>query len=504
MAKIELVLPAMGEGIIEATIIRWLVDEGSPVEEDQPLVEVATDKVDTEIPSPAKGILSEILMNDGETPTVGAILAIIDTGAGDEGPAPETQEDGGRPGDAGAGDEGSAPETQEDDGRPGDAGAGDEGPAPETQEDDGRPDNAVGQAEGKTVPPAGAGDPPTVPGQTPGDEPGPGEIPRQTPSGKFLTPLVRNIAKKENISARELDQIKGSGEGGRITKEDLMKYLEQKPALKTGHEAHPGAGSLTEPGGKPAGPADDTSQPAPQSTREGNRTVEMDRMRKLIAERMVRSKQISPHVTSFIDADVTGLVRWREARKDEFLLREQQKLTFTPFFIEATVKALRDYPMVNVSVDGSRIIVKKNINIGIAVAMPGGNLIVPVIKDANEKNLAGLARAVNDLAGRARSNKLQAHEISGGTFTITNFGTFGNTTGTPIINQPEVAILGTGVIQKKPVVLETGHGDVIAIRHMMTLSLAYDHRVIDGALGGMFLKRISEYLESFNATMDRT
>jgi 2-oxoglutarate dehydrogenase E2 component (dihydrolipoamide succinyltransferase) len=226
-------------------------------------------------------------------------------------------------------------------------------------------------------------------------------------------------------------------------------------------------------------------------------------MRKIIAERMVRSKQISPHVTSFIDADVTGLVRRREAMKEEFLLKEQQKLTFTPFFIDAAVKALRDYPMVNVSVDGSRIIVKKNINIGIAVAMPGGNLIVPVIKNAEEKNLAGLARAVNDLAGRARSNKLQAHEITGGTFTITNFGTFGNTTGTPIINQPEVAILGTGVIQKKPVVLETGHGDVIAIRHIMTLSLAYDHRVIDGALGGMFLKRISEYLESFNASMDR-
>jgi 2-oxoglutarate dehydrogenase E2 component (dihydrolipoamide succinyltransferase) len=467
MAKIELVLPAMGEGIIEATIIRWLVEEGGSVEEDQPLVEVATDKVDTEIPSPVKGIVSKILMKDGETPAVGAVLAIIDSGAADGEPAQKAHEDDGR---QGMGASASSARTEE---------------------------------------------PLSVQGQSPGDAPGHQEIPRQTPSGKFLTPLVRNIAKKENISSGELDNIKGSGEGGRITKEDLLKYLEQQKVAKTVDESHAIAGPSASSGKKQgAGPADDSRQekteekiPDPEKSQppsigEGDRIIEMDRMRKLIAGRMVSSKQISPHVTSFIDADVTGLVRWREAMKDRFLEREHQKLTFMPLFIEAAVKALRDYPMVNVSVDGSNIIVKKNINIGIAVALPTGNLIVPVIKNADERNLSGLARAVNDLAGRARSNKLQAHEISGGTFTITNFGTFGNTTGTPIINQPEVAILGTGVIQKKPVVLETGHGDVIAIRHMMTLSLAYDHRVIDGALGGMFLKRIAEYLESFNDSMD--
>lgn len=470
MAKIELVLPAMGEGIIEATIIKWLVSEGSAVKEDQPLIEIATDKVDSEIPSPVNGVLSKILANEGETPSVGDILAIIETEAGAEDTDQDARE------------------------------------KTETHEVSSSAGNKPAEDTGAS---SGISDTPRFQ-----------EVPRQTPSGKFLTPLVRNIAKKENISSLELDDIEGSGEGGRITKDDLLKYLEERPARKPSAKPPSDGGAAPEAGAsQDAGAADnvrakqsrDTGEPEAASagrdrfagniTEEGDRIIEMDRLRKLIADRMVRSKQISPHVTSFMDADVTGLVSWRKARKEEFRQRENQNLTLTPLFVDAAVKALFDYPMVNVSVDGSRIIIKKNINIGIAVALSDGNLIVPVIKNAGEKNLAGLARAVNDLAGRARINKLQAHEITGGTFTITNFGTFGNSTGTPIINQPEVAILGTGAISKKPVVRETSQGDVIAIRHMMTLSLSYDHRVVDGALGGTFLRRICEYLENFDTAI---
>ena len=469
MAKIELTLPAMGEGIIEATITKWLVSEGSLVEEDQPLVEIATDKVDSEIPSPAKGVVSKILSNEGEIYSVGDILAVIDTEA-----------DTGTPG---------MDEVQKEVERITSTAASD-GKQPATGHND---ENGVSEQIQ--------------------------EMPRQTPSGKFLTPLVRNIARKENVSAGELDKIEGSGENGRITRVDILRYLESPASGKPHAEGAAKYGekdNSTEEKQEPEkdGPSEgkvrggvtpEADQTAPEITsndiiaEEGDRVIEMDRMRKLIASRMVSSKQTSPHATVFIDTDVTKLVRWRESRRKDFMERENQNLTFTPLFIEAAAKALRDFPMINVSVAGTKIIVKKNINIGMAVALADGNLIVPVIKNAGEKNLPGLARAVNELAGRARSGKLQPHEISGGTFTLTNFGAFKNTTGTPIINQPEVAILGTGVIIKKPVVLETGQGDVIAIRHIMTLSLSFDHRVVDGALGGMFLQRISEYLENFDS-----
>jgi len=446
MAKIEILLPAMGEGIIEATVTKWLVSEGDQVEEDQSLVEVATDKVDSEIPAPEDGTIEKIMINENDVPKVGDTIAILSTN-------------------------GNASESNET-----------------TNE---KPQEAISEehSETKTEP---------IPGTdslkiNDDHELGNDEMESRTPGGKFLSPLVRSIAQKESISAEELDQINGSGNTGRITKNDILNYVQTRTS--SGVEG----GTKTQ----------DTSRKASKITKpEVNKEavysggdyeiVEMDRMRKLIAEHMVHSKQISPHVTSFIETDVTNLVNWRNKNKEQVLKKEGVKLTFTPIFLEATVKALKDFPMINVSVDEDKIIKKKNIHVGIAAALPSGNLIVPVVKDADRLNLLGLASSVNDLASRARDNKLKPDEIQGGTFTITNFGTFGNTTGTPIINQPQVAILGVGAIEKKPAVIETPTGDAIAVRHKMILSLAYDHRVVDGALGGMFLKRISDYLEDFD------
>lgn len=493
MAKTELVLPAMGEGIIEATIIKWLVNEGDLVEEDQPLLEIATDKVDSEIPSPVKGVITKIIVPEGGVPSIGDKLAEIDAGPGDLDESAksgqgidvtrQTEEVSRQPhqSDITAFKSGSKKSSSGD---------------IISKSDDNHKEKETFPEEGITRHHISG-------------------LPRQTPSGKFLTPLVRNIAIKEEISLDELDSIEGSGDEGRINKEDVLKFLQtRKKVPDSGTEpgtSPAGEGNIKETGGsmdqvpgfKEGEPQEKTAEtdksvlqkePSP----EGNKTIEMGRMRKLISDHMVNSKRISAHVTSFIDADVTGIVHWREASKSEFLKRENQKITYTPVFIEAVAKALRDYPMINVSVDENTIIMKKNINIGMAVALSEGNLIVPVIKNADEKSLTGLARAVNDLANRARENKLLPGEVTGGTFTITNFGTFRNTTGTPIINQPEVAILGTGAIIKKPVVVETSMGDVIAVRSMMTLSLSYDHRVVDGALGGMFLRRVAGYLEDFD------
>lgn len=473
MAKIELLLPAMGEGIIEATITRWLIKAGDPVDEDQPLLEIATDKVDSEIPSPVKGIVARILKEEGDVAAVGDILAVIDSTATEGRPGPEEV-------------------------------------SREVERITAKREIEDPESMALTGGAAGNGNIHIEPEDM-------HEIPRQTPSGKFLSPLVRSIARKENITPGELDAISGSGESGRINKDDILAYIASRKETETVPEPAGETAEIPEYTAKTAegatkahsdtaetfqdaagtGPVVASESPGPAPAGE-DRRIEMDRVRKLIAEHMVSSKQVSAHVTSFIDTDVSGVVKWREANKDEFYRRENQKLTFTPVFIEAAAKALRDFPMVNISVEGTTIIVRKSVNIGIAVALPEGNLIVPVIKNADEKNLAGLAKSVNDLAHRARSKKLKPDEITGGTFTITNFGTFGNTAGTPIINQPEVAILGTGAIAKKPVVLETGDGEVIAIRHIMTLSLTYDHRVIDGALGGMFLQRIAQYLEDFD------
>ena len=431
MARLNILLPAMGEGVIEATINKWLVTEGSLVKEDDPLVEVATDKVDSEVPAPAAGTIVTIIVKEGSVAKIGDVLAII------ESEVVQTKE--------------KTEKIEKEVER-----------VRETIDSVKQEKNEV-----------------EVLSQ---------DMKSRTPSGKFISPLVRSIASREGISYSDLDKIAGTGMDGRITKDDILKILgsrEKAVEPVTAEEAE-----VSEKVTKKETATDNQSK--------GDEVIPMDRVRKLIAEHMVMSKRTSPHVTSFIDADVTRLVNWRNANKEKFLNAEGQKLTLTPIFVDAVARALYELPMVNITVDGTNIIKKKNINIGIATALPDGNLIVPVIKNANEKNLTGLAKAVNDLADRARKNKLKPDEITGGTFTITNFGSYNNLAGTPIINQPQAAILGTGVVRKTPVVIETPDGDVIAIRQIMILSLSYDHRVIDGALAGKFLHKVKEILENYS------
>ncbi len=457
MARMNIVLPAMGEGVIEATINKWLVKEGASVNEDDPIVEIATDKVDTEIPSPASGILAEIKAVEGSVIKVGSTIAVIETEvkATPEGTKKVEKEVE------------RIRETIE-----------------EVKEE---------KKEEKKVPQ---------------------EMKSRTPSGKFLSPLVRSIASREGISYDELDTFPGTGKDGRITRDDILKYLEgRKGTAVTASEEEKTGVQSEEAKTEVQAAAEEEPEPEVEekstiSTPEvsevkktsgiGDEIIEMDRIRKLTAEHMLMSKKTSAHVTSFIDADVTGLIRWRNSVKDKFLAAEGQKLTLTPIFIDAAAKAIYELPMLNISVEGNTIIKKKNINIGMATSLPNDNLIVPVIRNANEKSLTGLARAVNDLAERARKNKLKPDEITGGTFTVTNFGSYNNLSGTPIINQPQVAILGTGAVRKVPAVIETPEGDVIAIRHVMILSLSYDHRVIDGALAGKFLNKIKDILENYN------
>ncbi len=431
MAQVELKMPKMGESVAEATIIKWLKNEGDRIEADEPVLEIATDKVDSEVPSTTAGVLIKKMFNEGDVVKVGQTIALI----GDAGEAV------------------SAPA------------------APAVQTVAATTVATAAPAVNKTV----------------------AEVKvASNGSSRFYSPLVKTIAKEENISIAELDAISGSGAEGRVTKRDILAYVEKK---KSGSVSVPAA-PLAEPVvSKPA--ADTVHAPAVSVT--GNvEIIEMDRMRKLIAEHMVMSKRTSAHVTSYVEADVTNLVIWREKVKKEFEKREGEKLTFTPLFIEAIVKAIKDFPMINISVDGTRIIIRKDINIGMAAALPSGNLIVPVIKNADRMNLIGLTKAVNDLANRARANKLTPDEIQGGTYTLTNVGTFGNVMGTPVINQPQVAIMATGAIRKKPAVIETPQGDAIGIRHMMFLSHSYDHRVVDGALGGSFVRRVADYLENFD------
>lgn len=448
---IDIELPAMGEGITGATISKWLVKPGDRVEEEDPVVEVATDKVDSEVIAPVSGVIENLYFKEGDEVSIGEVVANM------------------------KGESDSADEKE---------------PAKDSAE----PVIATEKADmGKPQHHEAAGEEQAGPGH---GFPG---IPAQTPSGKYLSPLVRNIAAKEGVTTEELEGIVGTGLNARITKDDLFLYItKQRPEkeAKTGKE--PAAPEAQEPGKKIVQP--ETPQPAYDAYQGASNyeIVKMDRMRKLIAQHMVTSKQSSPHVTSFIEVDVSDLVEWRNSIKNSFLKQYGEKLTFTPIFIDAAVKALKDFPMVNVSVDGEDIIVKKDINIGMATALPNGNLIVPVIRNAETKNMLGLAKSVNDLAARARNNKLKPDEIKGGTFTITNLGNFGNMTGTPIINQPEAAILALGAITKKPAVIETPKGDTVGIRRIMVLSMSYDHRVVDGALGGMFLKRVAEYLENFD------
>jgi len=428
MARMNILLPAMGEGVIEATINKWLVTEGARVSEDDPLVEVATDKVDSEVPAPVSGTLVSIIAREGSVTKIGDILAVI------------------------------------------------ENDAKNTKEDSKKVEKEVERVR-ETIDKIKQGNNDL--------EELSHDMKSRTPSGKFISPLVRSIAAREGISYSDLDKTTGTGMDGRITKDDILILLENKKndfaAIK-------------------AVDAEKVIKKDIQSHTQayGDEVIPMDRVRKLIADHMVMSKRTSPHVTSFIDADVTRLVNWRNSIKEKFLSTEGQKLTLTPIFIDAVAKALYEFPMVNISVDGTNIIRKKNINIGMATALPNGNLVVPVINNANEKNLTGLAKAVNDLAERARKNKLRPDEIIGGTFTITNFGSYNNLAGTPIINQPQAAILGTGAVRKTPAVIETPDGDMIAIRQIMIISLSYDHRVIDGALAGKFLHKVKEILENYS------
>lgn len=440
MAVVDLVMPKMGESITEATILKWHKKPGDLVKMDETVLEIATDKVDSEVPSTGAGTITEILFNENDVVAVGTVIARISSEAGATVSTPVS-------------------------------------PAPAA------PATA---APIQTVVATPAQNTTTTPATSSGN--------------KFYSPLVLNIAAQEGIGMSELEQIPGTGNEGRVTKKDILQYVAHK-------KANPATTTTAVPVSSSAAnvPLPPATPPAPSvSSYQGSNVeiIEMDRMRKLIAEHMVRSKSTSPHVTSFTEADVTNLVRWREKNKKEFEKKYGEKITFTPIFIEAIVKSIRKYPMINSSVDGDKIIVKKDINIGMAAALPSGNLIVPVIKQADTKNLIGLTKDVNNLALAARSNKLKADDTQGGTFTLTNVGTFGSLMGTPIINQPQVAILAVGSIKKRPMVLETPEGDVIAIRHMMYLSLSYDHRIVDGSLGASFLTQVANELEAFDGSRE--
>jgi 2-oxoglutarate dehydrogenase E2 component (dihydrolipoamide succinyltransferase) len=435
-------MPKMGESIMEATILKWHKAPGDAVKMDETVLEIATDKVDSEVPSTAEGVIEEILYKVNDVVPIGTVIARIKTGAGASANASEPKP--------------AAPAA-----------------APVSQPVASQP-QPVAQA--------------AVPAYSPAPS---------SNGNRFYSPLVLNIAAQEGVSMTELEAIPGTGNEGRVTKKDILQYVSNKRSGKVqAPAAQPQPQHSQQPMVIPMNRVEPSGAPVAYS---GNvEVIEMDRMRKLIADHMVRSKHTSPHVTSFTEADVTNLVMWRDKMKKEFEKREGTKITFTPLFIEAIVRCIKKFPLINSSVDGNRIIVKKDINIGMAAALPSGNLIVPVIRNADQLNLVGLAKQVNSLADNARNNKLKPEDIADGTFTLTNVGTFGSLMGTPIINQPQVAILAVGAIKKRPVVVETPHGDSIAIRHMMYLSMSYDHRIVDGSLGATFLTAVANELENFN------
>lgn len=428
MATVEMLMPKMGESIIEGTILTWLKQEGDKIEQDESVLEVATDKVDTEVPAIHGGTLKKILAKEGEVVAVGKAIAIIETEGQENGQIEEV-----------------------------------------SSQDSSAKEELIAAAPAQTA--ALVAPTEVISSSSIADD-------------RFYSPLVLSIAKEEKISKNELASIPGTGKEGRVTKQDMLAFLKEREKPK----------SVT----APTSQTPYTPPKVEMSISAQDEIMEMDRMRKMIAQRMVDSKRISPHVTSFVEADVTNIVLWRNKVKDSYKKKEGEPITFTPFFIQAVAKAIKDFPMINISVDGENIIIRKNINIGVAVALPSGNLIVPVIKNADQLNLTGLSKKINDLANRARINKLSPDELSGGTYTVSNVGSFGNVMGTPIIMQPQVAILAVGAIQKKPAVVETPTGDVIAIRHKMFLSHSYDHRVVDGSLGGMFVRKVADYLEAFD------
>ena len=449
MARVELIMPKMGESVSEATIITWSKEVGEHVELDETIVEIATDKVDSEVPSTHEGKLVEKLFEADDLVQVGEVFAILETEGGED--IKETVA---------------------------------ETPVSEVKSE------AVSKPQEQSS------------NNTPQEK-----VVVKNSSDRFYSPLVRSMATKEGIGIDELNQIPGSGKDGRVSKSDMINYLQNRSVSTTqiSNTAETSSVKVEE------APKMENKIETPKETTQPKSTtkipntgdveiVEMDRMRKLISAHMTMSKSTSAHITSFVEADMTNIVNWRNSVKEDFKAREGQNITFTPIIIEAMAKAVKDFPMINVSVDGTNIHIHKNVNVGMAAALPDGNLIVPVIKECQNKNLVGITKSVNDLATRARAGKLNPDDIQGGTITMTNVGTFGNLMGTPIINQPQVAIMACGVIKKKPVVLETEHGDVIAIRHMMFLSLSYDHRVVDGALGGQFVRKVADYLEQFDTT----
>ncbi len=445
MAKVELVMPKLGESIMEATILGWKKNVGDRVEQDETILDIATDKVDSEVPSPVSGVIIEILFNENDVVPIGSVIAYISTEVAEaETPSSSTILP-----------PVSAPKTDLN------------GVAHKFIEVFEQENIVLEEPKNKQL------------------------ITTHTSGDRFYSPLVRTIAKEEGISTFELDSIVGSGTGGRVTKTDILTFVEDKKENK----------SVTSPV-----LTEDRTIPMPKTvlatpvrpTSDNVEIIEMDRMRRLIADHMVMSRRVAPHVTSFVEADVTNLVNWRNKVKADFMRKYGENITFTPIFIEAICIALREFPLVNSSVNDNQIIVKKDLNIGMAAALPSGNLIVPVIKNADRMNLIGLSQTVNDLATRARANKLKPEEVQGGTFTLTNVGGFGNIMGTPIINQPQVAILATGTIKKKPAVMETEFGDVIAVRQIMYLSMSYDHRIVDGSMGGTFLRRVGDLLEQFD------
>ena len=510
-------MPKMGESIMEGTVLKWLKQVGDVIEQDESVLEVATDKVDTEVPALYAGTLAEILVQEGEVVAVGAPIAVISTANGQ---APAASEPARATASAAPAEESADLE---------------EASANPPLAD---PDNIPPLP----VAPAGPADVPYLPGPNSPVAPGPGSAPdapatmppaaQAAPAteaeadahpvqpGRFYSPLVLSIAREEAVGMADLERLPGTGQDGRVTKKDILDYVAAgkqplvpapaapAPPAPSANGQQPTPQAAPQPAtsnqngtsaqakpetSKPANP----SKPAP-SVSGGQELVEMDRMRKLIAQRMVDSKRISPHVTSFVEADVTELVHWRNKHKAAYQKREGENLTFTPIFVQAVARAIQDFPGINVSVDGDYIIKKKDINVGIAVALPSGNLIVPVIHRADQLNLNGLSKKVNDLANRARLGKLKPEDLEGGTYTLSNVGSFGNVMGTPIIMQPQVAILAVGVIKKKPAVIETPQGDFIGVRHFMFLSHSYDHRVVDGSLGGQFVRRVADYLEQFD------
>ena len=435
MAQFELIMPKMGDSITEPTILKWLKKEGDHVKLDEAVLEIATDKVDSEVPSPVAGVIQKLLYKEGDVIAVGKAVAVLETSVST----------------AAA----STPKTP-----------------------------VITKTESIPTPPKAEVKTAVV-------------TPSNNNADRFYSPLVLNIARQEGISMAELETLTGTGADGRVTKKDILAHVQNRGAQQPQQEPAVQQVQVVEQ------PKVETTNVVAAKSYSGNvEIIEMDRMRRLIADNMVKSKHTSAHVTSFVEADVTNIVLWRNKIKKKFNDLYKENITFTPIFIEAVSRALRDFPLVNSSIDGTNIILKKDINIGMAAALPSGNLIVPVIKNADMLNLVGLAKKVNELATRARENKLKPDEIEGGTYTVSNVGTFGNVMGTPVILQPQVAILATGVIKKKPVVIETPQGDTIGIRHMMFLSHSYDHRIVDGALGGSFVRRVADYLENFDVNRD--